>query len=373
MRLLDRYLLRELLVPFFVCLGLMLFMWIAFTLSFELMQFQEKGLVFADIVELFLARLPAVLVLALPVVLLLALLYSLTNHARYHELTAIRAAGISLARICAPYFAVGFVLGGLSFAMNELWAPSSAEREDQINHRHQSNAAANGTKPRGFHFIVNGGAEQWNFDEYDEVRNVMVHPRIKWRGTDGAEYFVAADRGQYLNGVWTFSGVENETKTVGSNQEPVAVPSDTVAVPELRETPDQMRRERKFADKKIRDLTAQPVEFSLMQIIDYLDLHSHDLPPNLRRGWLTQLHGRIAQPWTCLVVVLIAIPFGAASGRRNLFVGVASSILICIVYIVLLKLGLALGTAGWLPPWLGAWFPNLSFGAAAGWMLLRVR
>ena len=42
------------------------------------------------------------------------------------------------------------------------------------------------------------------------------------------------------------------------------------------------------------------------------------LHPNLPRkdsGWLlTKLHGRLAAPWTCLVVVFIAIPFGAARG-----------------------------------------------------------
>jgi len=70
----------------------------------------------------------------------------------------------------------------------------------------------------------------------------------------------------------------------------------------------------------------------------------------------------LAAPWTCLVVVLIALPFGAASGRRNVFVGVASSILICFIYFVLQQLGLALGSGGYAPPWLAAWFPNLAFG-----------
>jgi lipopolysaccharide export system permease protein len=74
-----------------------------------------------------------------------------------------------------------------------------------------------------------------------------------------------------------------------------------------------------------------------------------------------------------LVVVLIAIPFGAASGRRNVFVGVASSILICFVYFVLQQVGLALGTGGWLPPWLAGWCPNLAFGITGLWLTSIVR
>ena len=87
----------------------------------------------------------------------------------------------------------------------------------------------------------------------------------------------------------------------------------------------------------------------------------------------TQFHGRLAQPWISLVVVLIAIPFGSLSGRRNVFIGVASSIFICFAYFVVAQLGLSLGTGGKLPPWLAAWLPNLIFGAGGIYFTLRAR
>ena len=90
-------------------------------------------------------------------------------------------------------------------------------------------------------------------------------------------------------------------------------------------------------------------------------------------GTDTQLHTRIAGYWTCLVVVLIALPFGAASGRRNAFVGVAASIFICFGYFVASRLGLALGTAGHLPPLLAGWLPNLIFAATGVWLTQRIR
>ena len=72
-------------------------------------------------------------------------------------------------------------------------------------------------------------------------------------------------------------------------------------------------------------------------------------------------------------MVLIAIPFGAASGRRNVYVGVASSIVICFAYFVLQQLCLSLGSGGHLPPWLAGWLPNLGFGAVGLVLTARVR
>jgi lipopolysaccharide export system permease protein len=55
------------------------------------------------------------------------------------------------------------------------------------------------------------------------------------------------------------------------------------------------------------------------------------------------------------------------------YVGVASSVIICFVYFVLQQVGLALGTGGRIDPWLAVWFPNLSFGLAGLWMTARIR
>jgi lipopolysaccharide export system permease protein len=71
--------------------------------------------------------------------------------------------------------------------------------------------------------------------------------------------------------------------------------------------------------------------------------------------------------------VVVAIPFAAASGRRNVFVSVAASIFIFFVYYLLQQLGFALGEAATAPPWLAAWLPNLCFGLVGLWMMTRVR
>src|SRR5215471_7684319 len=135
MRLLDRYLLRELFIPLGYCLVGFLIFWIAFDLFGELNDFQEHKLHGGDIALYYCVKAPEFLVIVLPIALLLALLYSLTNLARHHEITAIRGAGVSLWRLCLPHLMVGLSLSVVLFLVNELWAPRSSERAQRIVNR----------------------------------------------------------------------------------------------------------------------------------------------------------------------------------------------------------------------------------------------
>src|SRR5689334_14290664 len=115
MRLLDRYLLRELCVPLTYCLVGFLIFWISFVLFDNLEDFQTAKLSVGEVVRYYAIKTPELLVTVLPVALLLALLFALTNHGRHNEMIAMRAAGVSLARISIPYVVVGLILSALLF------------------------------------------------------------------------------------------------------------------------------------------------------------------------------------------------------------------------------------------------------------------
>src|SRR4051812_2254350 len=131
MRLLDRYLLREFLLALLVCFGAFLMLWVTFDLLFELHKLQENHLRVGDIVEFYVFQIPEFIPIALPISLLLALLYALTNHARYNEITAIRAAGVSLARICLPYLIVAVLFNIGLFALYEFLGPPTSDKTEQ--------------------------------------------------------------------------------------------------------------------------------------------------------------------------------------------------------------------------------------------------
>ena len=142
-------------------------------------------------------------------------------------------------------------------------------------------------------------------------------------------------------------------------------------MPEFDETPKQILSSIKMSDSQtLRG--SRSADIPLRDLREYLKLHP-DLPAEDAAALRTKYYGRLAAPWTCLVVVLMAIPFGAQSGRRNLFFGVAGSIFICFAYFVLQQVSLAFGMNGHLAPWLAAWLPNFAFAAAGTILILRTR
>ena len=102
MRLHDRYFFRELFTPLAFVLGGFSVLWLADFFFTRIGEMQEHKFQWRDGVGYFIALSPEFFVMALPIALLLALLYALTHHARHNEITALRAAGVSLGRLCAP-------------------------------------------------------------------------------------------------------------------------------------------------------------------------------------------------------------------------------------------------------------------------------
>jgi len=373
MRLLDRYLFRELFTPLAYCLGALVLLGNCFSLFGKLEELQDRKLHLLDVLEYSVAITPEFLVMVLPITLLLALLYTLTNHSRHNEITAMRAAGISLGRICAPYFAVGCALSMALFVLNELVVPHSTDWAEHIKSRYVQKSGDVESKNvfRNFGFTNARGHRAWFIGEYRLATAEMFKPQVKWNLPDHSIQLLRADRAVRTNGVWTFYNVAEYSQADDAAPLVPSLLTNVLALPEFDETPRQIRSEIKISSyQSLRRNRSSDIP--LTDIFAYLRLHP-DLP-QADSGWLfTKFHGRLAAPWTCLVVVLIAIPFGAATGRRNLFVGVAGSIFICFGFFVIQQVSLALGSGGYLPAWLAAWLPNLIFSALGLVLLVRVR
>jgi lipopolysaccharide export system permease protein len=369
MRLLDRYLLRELLMPLVYCLGGFVVFWISFNLFTRLDDLQEAKLHLWDVVELCAAWTPECVVTILPIALLLALLYTLTHHARHNEITAMRAAGVSLWRLCVPYFVVGFGASLVLFALNEIGVPRSSAWAERILNRyiHKSDDA-----PNQFHGFTNARANRiWIFNEYlPQTAEMSGSIVVNWTLPNGSIRKLYADRATYSKPGWTFSNAKEFEQASETGPVVPFLQTNELAMPDFDETPADIENEIKMSEYE--GLHSRKLNIPLSVLWEYLRRHPN-LPPAEAGQLFTKLYGRLAAPWTCLVVVLIAIPFGTASGQRNLFVGVAGSVFICFTFVVLQQVGLAMGQGDRLPAWLAAWLPNLFFAATGLLLTARVR
>lgn len=356
MRLLDRYLFRELFTPLVICLvGIQAFIAV-FTVFGDSQKIQDSKLHFIGTIEYAVASSVDSVWIVLPVSLLLALLLTLSNFARHNEITAMRAAGISLGRICLPYFFVGFLMSIALFVLNEFCVPRSADWADRILTHYVSKSSTS----THLGFRNDQANRTWVFDQLDVRKGELTVVEVDWFTQDGTKIELNADRAVYTNGSWTFFNA----KEYGRYE---LMQTNVLAMPGFTETPREMRIASRI--EQYERIGSHKTNVPLVDILSYMRERPGEMSP-----WLnTQLHERFAMPLTCLVVVFIAIPFSVASGRRNLFFGVAGSIFICFAFIVIQKISIAVGMGGHLPGWLAAWSPDFLFATAGIFLTARVR
>ncbi|MBM3875213.1 MAG: YjgP/YjgQ family permease [Verrucomicrobia bacterium] len=370
MRLLDRYLLRELLVPLGQCLLGFYIFWVAFMLFTEMGQFQSRKTGAADVAAYYVFKTPEMLLTVVPVALLLAVLLALTNHARHHELVAMRAAGIGIWRLAAPCLGTGAVLSAGLLALSEWVAPRADELAAEIFTPGQAGPAESQWHPH-LHFVNEREGRTWRARNYNKLSHEMLHPDVEWAQADGTRRQLFAERAWRTNDAWVFENVQLFIWTTAQPDVPARALTNRLVVREFAESPRLILSEIKIGAMDSYRISKK-IRFTLAEIADYQRLHPELREPK-RSELATQFHARLAAPWTCLVVVLVALPFGAMTGRRNVFVGVAASVFIVFAFYILSRLGMAAGTAGHVPPVLAAWGPLVLFGTVGAWMTARVR
>ncbi|HEY1174019.1 MAG TPA: LptF/LptG family permease [Verrucomicrobiae bacterium] len=370
MRLLDRYLLRELAVPLSYCLGAFLVFWIAFDLISNLSDYREVGLGGVSLLLYYAYRLPDLLLVIVPVGLLLGLLYTLTNLARHSELVAMRAAGISLWRLSVPYFLVGIFFSVALFVLNDVWLKNTNEKAEELLVRNKKGTTSDNKVLRNFNFRNPREGRTWNISQYHLESGAFRDAQVTWNLPDGTRQVIISKSGGFTGNTWVFTNVLQMVFISSESAPENKTVTNRMEMPLFTETPSSIRSEVKVSNSLSAVKASKAGYLSLEEMRDYIHMHP-DMAPDTKAKLLTRLHTRLAAPWTCLVAIFIALPFGAVTGRRNVFGGVASSIIIFFAFYVMQRFGMAMGTSGRLPAILAAWGPNVFFAFLGLWMTWR--
>lgn len=356
---LDRYLVAELQGPFLFGLS-------AFTLIFVATQILAIGRLVSEehaplwaAVEYFLWEMPYYLVLVIPMAMLLGTLLAMQRLSGDTELTAMKAGGVSLARIVAPLLVVGFVLSLAALVAQEVLVPFANDRAAYVRQaviEHASSALSNlsavSELPGGGKQVTIAGALDV---PTQALLNVTV---IRYDAHQKAQEIIFADRANYDAPTWTF---QNATTYHFSPDGTTSVATEPTLAVDVGERPNQIAKQ----SLQI----SNPEDLSRAEIKERLD--SGQLSPQQTNLFTASYAAKLARPFSSFVFVLIAVPFGMRPVRGGgMGLGFGLAIAIVFVYYVISTVFLTIGgLATWLAG-IAAWTPNLLF-TAFGALLLR--
>jgi len=123
MRLLTRYILKQLFLPFFFSLLIIVFILFTQFLLRAIDRFLGKGLDLGTIFEYLFLNLGWITALAVPMAVLIAALMAFGQFSEDNEITAMRASGISFITIVRPALALGFAIATTLILFNAFIMP----------------------------------------------------------------------------------------------------------------------------------------------------------------------------------------------------------------------------------------------------------
>lgn len=363
----DDYMMRQFLTTF----GLVLSSFIMLSLIFSF--FELIGDIFRNrtplitVGDYLLNLIPYMLYNLTPLCALLAVLITVGALSRSSELTAMKASGVSLYRLIVPLLALAAILAVSLFTFDELYLPQANRRQEALRSVIKGKPAQTFLRPdrkwiSGQQDSVGEPTRIFYYQFFDPDKDVFANLTVfefepnsfhlSRRIFAGAAHWDSHGQKWVLENGWerNFQGDSVASYT----------PFEAASFPEIREQPVYFKKE-----------SRQSQEMSFGELNNYI----HDLQQS---GFDTmrlrvQLNHKLAYPLVTLVMAIFAVPFALTMGKRGSLAGFATAIGMAIAYQVVASIFDAMGNVNALPPVIAAWSPDLLFGMAGGYLLLKAQ
>lgn len=361
MRLLDRYVLREVVAPFGVGLLLVVFVLLMNQVLLLTELFIDKGVAAGQALRLLGLLVPSILVFALPMAVLLGVLGGLARLSSDAEVVALQSLGVGPRRLARPVVAFGlcgFLLTlplALFFAprANNAWVRAMA---GSVVGRVQLKIRPlefNETLPDTVFLVREAGRDgRWR-DVFAFLASDPAHPRLVLARSGTVRLYPEERRAvlELEDGmVYAGPAAEPEKDTVTS----FARLEEEIDVEDLFPRLSNAKRVR---EKDIGELLGYvaAAEATAPRSRDTLQVRAH---------WI-EVHKKFALAAACLVLALLGLPLGLMAGRAGRTGGFSLGLAVILVYYSLLTAGEKLAMDGRLSAFLAMWGPDLLLAAAA--------
>jgi lipopolysaccharide export system permease protein len=355
MKILDRYIVRQFLATFVLLVFALPFLFLITDLTDSLDRYLARGLPMRSVAVSYVYYLPQLLFWSFPIAALVATVFAIGNMTRHQEITAAKAGGVSFLRLSLPIFVLGALLSVAAVGLGELVPVANQLRSEALGERERL------TSPFRMNFVFrteNGrtlSASRVNA-EAAEMTNVVIE-----RTVDGAGLHVhhAASQARWEpESGWRLE--DGYLRWIQADGEEVTFAFANLRVNDLDEDPE--------------DLLVLPKEADEMRYAE-LERFIRTLERSGGTASAERVHlaQKVALPMAVLVIVLFGAPLATTSQRGGTAFGIGISLAVTMVYLMLFKVGEAIGASGAIHPMIAAWAPNGIFLVTGLVFLWRVR
>ena len=360
LQILDLYIIRDWLFYFALTQVALSGIYIIFDF-FQLLSYIAGHHVPATLVITYYAyMLPQITYLVLPVSVLVATLVSLSLLTKTSQITALKAAGISLYRIAIPVLLTAAVVSGGMFLVSDEYLPAANQRQDALRNEIQGRPAQTFFRP-GWQWIFGKSNRIYNYRFFDPERNVFADLSVfDFNSSFHMTRRLYAKRAFWEPNVQQWILEDGWTRQLEGDRVTSYAPFSVAAFRDLGERPAYFERDVRTSE-----------QMSVMELSRYIS--------GLRQSGFdvvrlsVQFYRKFSYPLVALVVALIGIPFSFTVGRKGALTGIALSLVIAIAFWSISSLFQAMGNLGQLPPAVAAWSPDILFAIGGAYLLARVR
>jgi len=358
MRILDKYIIKELLGPFVFGICAFSSVFIGTSTLFKIAQYITKyGASVTAVVKLFFLSLPNIIVLTFPMSMLLAALLAFGRLSGSSEITAMRSGGISFYRLTAPVLIVALFVSLFAVAFNEFIVPRANTAYNHIvRYEIERNTAPKSQEHIIIKEVKDGNIERLMYArKYDEATNTLQAISIQEFENGNIVRVQNAETAQWQNSHWImYNGTIHDLSTAGNLQRTMKFEQQVMPI---TKNPTSIKREQKDeSEMTIKELKQQ---IKVLQS-EYVKSSSYEI----------ELQQRVSIPLASFVFALIGAPLGLQPQRSSSSIGLGLSIIVIFIYYSIMTVTSALGQGGALPVIIAAWIPNIT-GVIAGCYLMR--
>ncbi len=359
MRIIDRYLISHFIKSLLYVVALLVLLFVVLDLFNNINEFLRHGVTIQIVLSYYLYLLPSMMSQIAPIACLAAILFSLGDLHRHHEVIALKTGGLSAFTIISPYLFIGILISMLLFASGEKWVPQSKINSQSI----MQGLILKGKKDLKDRSISNltyyGQNHRMIFAREFEVINQTLHDVVIFEDnpTEPQQMKITAKKVRFEDGRWIL--YESLKQNLNRRGDIVGEPEfSSKAVFDLPEKPDDFIREASQSDLMSSS--------ELRRYIKNLKGTSRKL---INRLWV-DFYYRVAFSFTALVVMVMGAPLAMRGVRQNAAAGFGTGLVVIVIYYAIESVSLAMGKGGHLPPILAAWMANILL-AASGIYLIK--